>query len=460
MAFTTPSCVSGYEMASHGRAVTSQRPKNQVFSSLGRRLVLATLLFCLIFTLAMVTLRTWMAWENNLTEMNSELVLIDQVFQNTLAHAIWEMDRESLDKQLSSVASAAPVGRVVLNILRPGQAPEIIELNRYPVDPSGVKPVLHRQLVAQPYIGANEKVGELTIEGDNQLLWERLWDEARSIVITQVIQSLLLAGLVMTMFNRLVTVHVVQIARHLSGLAPQTLKHHLKLQRSVDRQDELSLLEFQVNQLQDNLHTHLERQHSDERAIAASRDQLAELVEARTAELKAANQALEALSRHDALTGLANRRYFDELKEVEFRRAIRHKTPLAVLMCDVDFFKIYNDTYGHIQGDQCLKQIAETLSSVFGRSGEVTARIGGEEFVVVLPNIDAKQACEAAQRFRESLAARELPHSGSAVSSFVTVSIGVAELAPQTMDHFDQLLQRADQALYRAKHQGRDRVVL
>ncbi|MGN8273674.1 GGDEF domain-containing protein [Pseudomonas sp. SMN5] len=440
------------------RANASQRPPTRAFSSLGRRLVLATLLFCLIFTLTMVTWRTWLAWESNLAEMNSELALIDQVFQNTLAHAIWEMDRESLNQQITSVASAAPVGRVVLNILRPGQLPEVIELNRYPAGQSSDAPVLHRQLVAQPYAGAHEKVGELIIEGDNQLLWERLWGEARSIVITQVIQSLLLAGLVMTMFNRLVTVHVVHIAHHLGQLAPHTLSRHLKLQRAAYRQDELSLLESQVNELQDNLNAHLARQHSDELALAASRDQLAELVEARTAELKAANQSLEALSRHDALTGLANRRYFDELKEIEFRRAIRHKTPLAVLMCDVDFFKIYNDTYGHIQGDECLKQIAETLRSVFGRSGEVTARIGGEEFVVVLPNVDAEQAYEAAQRVRASLAERELPHSGSQISPFVTLSIGVAELDPDAMDHFDQLLQRADQALYRAKHQGRNRV--
>jgi methyl-accepting chemotaxis protein len=214
--------------------------------------------------------------------MNSELGLIDQVFQDTLAHAIWEMDSESLDKQLNSVANAAPVGRVVLNVLRPGRSPETIERNRYTTGNAGAAPVLQRQLIAQPYLGAHEKVGELTIEGDNQLLWKRLWGEARSIVITQIIQSMLLAGLVMTMFNRLVTIHVVHIARHLGELAPQTLKHHLKLQRSVDRQDELSLLESQVNELQDNLHAHLERQRTDELAIAASRDQLVELVEART----------------------------------------------------------------------------------------------------------------------------------------------------------------------------------
>jgi diguanylate cyclase (GGDEF)-like protein len=280
----------------------------------------------------------------------------------------------------------------------------------------------------------------------------------RGIVITQVIQSLLLAGLIMTMFNRLVTVHVKHIARHLGRLTPQTLKQPLRLQRSVECQDELTLLEAQVNELQDDLNAHLERQRCDELALAASRDHLAELVEARTAELQTANRSLEALSRHDPMTGLANRRYFDELKEVEFRRAIRHQNPLAVLMCDVDFFKIYNDTYGHILGDECLKQVAEALRSAFGRSGELTARLGGEEFVVMLPNVDLQQANAAAERLRVFLAERELPHAGSSVSPYVTLSIGVAELDPDTMDHFDLLLQRADQALYRAKRQGRDRV--
>jgi diguanylate cyclase (GGDEF)-like protein len=433
-------------------------PKSLPSGSLARRLVFATLLFCLFFTLAMVAARTWFAWESNLKAMNSELALIDQVFQNTLSEAIWEMDRESLGKQLASVAQAAPVGRVTLSIVRPGRSPEILELKRPGMDSSDGAPILHHQLVSEPYAGARETVGELTIEGDAGLLWERLWGEVRGIFITQVIQSLLLAGLIMTMFNRLVTVHVKHIARHLGNLAPQTLKQRLKLQRSVSRQDELSLLESQVNELQDNLHAHLERQRCDELALAASRDRLAEQVQARTAELQAANQSLEALSRHDPLTGLANRRHFDELKEVEFRRAIRHKTPLAVLMCDVDFFKLYNDTYGHMLGDECLKQVAEVLRGVFGRSGELTARLGGEEFVVMLPNVDLAQASAAAERLREFLAEREMPHSASSVSPYVTLSIGVAELDPDTMDHFDLLLQRADQALYRAKRQGRDRV--
>jgi len=426
--------------------------------ALARRLVIATLLFCTVFTLTAVSLRTWLAWENNLRAMNSELTLIDQVFQKTIAAAIWEMDRESIREQLSSVAQSAPVGRVRVVILRPGQAPETIELGRAPKASSSTAPYIHRQLVTEPYSGAREVLGELTIVGDAELLWTRLASEARGIVLTQIIQSLLLAGLVMMLFNRLVTVHVKHVARHLSQLSPNTLKAPLVLHRPRHHRDELSLLESHVNVLQDNLQAHMERQRRDELAMAASHDCLAEQVQARTVELQAANQALETLSRHDPLTGLANRRYFDEFKEIEFRRALRHGSPLTVLMCDVDFFKRYNDTYGHVRGDECLRQVAEAVRSVFARSGELTARIGGEEFVVVLPNVDLPEARAAAERLRTHLAERQLPHRSSSISPYVTLSIGIAELDSTVMDRFDLLLQRADQALYRAKHLGRDQV--
>jgi diguanylate cyclase (GGDEF)-like protein len=180
-------------------------------------------------------------------------------------------------------------------------------------------------------------------------------------------------------------------------------------------------------------------------------------VEQRTAQLKSANIRLEALTRFDPLTGLANRRHFDEIKEVEFNRALRHQQPFSVLMCDIDFFKLYNDTYGHAKGDQCLRDVALTMSALFSRSGELVARLGGEEFAVLLPGQDQAQAFESAERLRQLLAQQRLPHSASTVSPFVTLSIGIAELETSGMDRFDQLLQSADKALYRAKSQGRDR---
>lgn len=428
--------------------------------SLARRLVLATLAFCVLFTLATVSVRTWFAWGSNLATMNAELGLIDQVFQGTLSKAVWEMDSEALQAQIDSVALAAPVGRVELRILRPGRAPELVARQHPGHTGSILAPALHRQLTVTPYPGANEVVGELTIEGDESLLWKRLWREVAIIMLTQIIQSLALAGLIMGMFNRSVTLHVRRIARHLEQLSPLNLKHHLALERRGKASDELDLLEAGVNDLQDKLANHLERQARDEIALAASRDHLAELVEQRTAQLQAANIRLEALTRFDPLTGLANRRHFDELKELEFNRALRHQQPFSVLMCDIDFFKLYNDTYGHAMGDQCLRDVALTMSALFSRSGELVARLGGEEFAVLLPGQDWLQALASAERLRELLANQRLPHSASAVAPFVTLSIGIAELDTANMERFDQLLQSADKALYRAKSQGRNRCVI
>lgn len=445
----------------HDPDFTELWPHSHTSVTLGRRLVFATLLFCLFFTLATVAVRTWFAWNNNVKAMNAELHLIDQVFQGTLAKAVWEMDRDALKEQLDSVASAAPVGQVTLRIVRPGRDPEILERRRSTEpdpDPASA-PSLHRDLAVTPYPDAREQVGDLTIVGDPRLLWQRLWKEVAVIIITQVIQSLALAGLIMAMFNRTVTVHVRHVARHLSQLTPATLGRRLRLRRQRRNDDELDLLQAGVNLVQEKLATYLQRQHEDELALAASRDQLAELVEQRTAELRAANVRLEALSRFDPLTGLANRRHFDELKAVEFNRALRHGHPLSVLMCDIDHFKAYNDSHGHAMGDQCLSNVAIVMSSVFSRSGELVARLGGEEFAILLPGFDLLQAHQAAEQLQAALAGAQLAHGASPVSPYMTISIGVAELDRATMDRFDQLLQRADQALYRAKSQGRARSV-
>lgn len=426
--------------------------------SLGRRLVIATLTFGIVFTMAAAALRTWQAWQANLASMTAELTLIDQVFQRTLSKAIWEMDRDALRTQLDSAAQVASVGRVELRVQQSGRAPEVLESRRPGQSVSPMTPTITRELTYEPYPGASEVVGQLTLVGDERVLRERLRGEVLDIVLTQLVQSLLLAGLIMWLFNSSVTVHVRYIARHLEELTPATLGHALKLARQSRRGDELTLLETGVNDLQHKLSTYLERQKQDERDLAAHRDRLAELVDEQTTELRAANKRLEEQSRSDPLTGLANRRHFDELKDIEFRRAQRLSQPLTVLMCDVDFFKRYNDAYGHAQGDRCLQLVAEALKDNFARAGEVVARIGGEEFAVLLPGIDAAQARTAAERLRRRMEALAIAHRDSAVSACVTLSIGLAQFDPATMDHFDLLLHQADQALYRAKSQGRDQI--
>lgn len=174
-------------------------------------------------------------------------------------------------------------------------------------------------------------------------------------------------------------------------------------------------------------------------------------------QLREAYHAVEALALTDGLTGLANRRRFDQYLASEWRRGMRDHQPLSVLMIDADMFKAYNDTYGHTRGDSCLKQIAEAAMDVVGRPGDLVARFGGEEFVVVLPNTESEGAVQVAHEICEALRGRRLPHSGS-TAGIVTVSVGCATLVPQFGKHAPDVVEMADRALYKAKHSGRNQV--
>ncbi len=179
-----------------------------------------------------------------------------------------------------------------------------------------------------------------------------------------------------------------------------------------------------------------------------------------TASLKQANGHLEELSRVDELTRVANRRAFDERSEEEWNRSMRVGSHLTLLMLDVDNFKHYNDDFGHPQGDDCLQRIAQALQGALARPGDFLARYGGEEFVVVLPNTDHAGALKVAERIRESVEALGLEHSAEAVHDVVTISVGGASTDAVSVESIQELLQEADQALYRAKNSGRNRVEL
>jgi len=153
-----------------------------------------------------------------------------------------------------------------------------------------------------------------------------------------------------------------------------------------------------------------------------------------------------------------NRRYFDEKLPTEWKRLQRIPSPLSVIMCDVDCFKSYNDTYGHQAGDECLRMIADAISDTLKRPADCVARYGGEEFVIILPYTPAKGAAKVAEAIRNKIKELNIPHSNSLVSSVVTVSMGVAGAIPTREENPILLIEAADQALYLAKSQGRDRV--
>ncbi len=177
------------------------------------------------------------------------------------------------------------------------------------------------------------------------------------------------------------------------------------------------------------------------------------------AKLQTVNQELERLASLDGLTGVANRRQFDIHLKREWQRLLRETEPISVIMCDVDFFKAYNDTYGHQVGDECLKQIAKILENCAQRSTDLASRYGGEEFVIVLPNTGIKGALQVADRIQHQMRALEIEHKKSEVSDYVTLSLGVACEVPNHDRSPESLIKLADAALYEAKSQGRNCII-
>ena len=168
---------------------------------------------------------------------------------------------------------------------------------------------------------------------------------------------------------------------------------------------------------------------------------------------------LQALAMIDGLTEIPNRRCFSETLIQEISRANRANSFLSMILCDIDQFKIYNDHFGHVAGDQCLRKVAKIIENCFQRAGELTARYGGEEFAVILPNTHLGECKRLAERVRQAVAEAQMPHAPHAARNFVTMSVGFTAVQPQKFSQPEDFIQQADQALYEAKKQGRNKTM-
>jgi two-component system chemotaxis family response regulator WspR len=202
------------------------------------------------------------------------------------------------------------------------------------------------------------------------------------------------------------------------------------------------------------------RYHSRSYMTLLQRDEAYRALRVSQQQLLDTNLVLQRLMNSDGLTGLSNRRHFDEYLELEWRRSIREQTQLSLLMIDVDYFKAYNDAFGHLEGDEALRQVAKAIRANSSRPSDLPARYGGEEFALVLPNTSPGGARLLAEKLRQSIASMNIPHIAPSQGSSLTVSIGLATVVPQVGSHSRQLIQSADQGLYAAKHNGRNQVAV
>ncbi|MFP7754746.1 diguanylate cyclase domain-containing protein [Thermodesulfobacteriota bacterium B35] len=200
------------------------------------------------------------------------------------------------------------------------------------------------------------------------------------------------------------------------------------------------------------------RYHSRAYIGQKQRDEAFEALRQSQRKLAEANKVLERLSSLDGLTGVPNRRRFDQLLHKEWQRAIRHGASISIIMLDIDFFKLFNDTYGHQGGDECLQQVARTLERSVQRETDMVARYGGEEFAAILPETGVRGALAVAEAMRANVEALKIPHENSKITDHVTISVGVATTVPERGSRPEDLIATADEALYEAKNNGRNRV--
>lgn len=199
------------------------------------------------------------------------------------------------------------------------------------------------------------------------------------------------------------------------------------------------------------------RYHSAAYVRKLQRDDAYRALRASQMKLEEINMQLLKLANVDGLTGINNRRHFDERLGEEWLRAVRNRRPLTLIMFDVDWFKQYNDKFGHLEGDECLKRIAHSTQEIASRPADTVARYGGEEFIVLLPETDSGGAVKVAEKIRTEVENLHLPNPGSTVSPYITVSLGVATIVPSPSSDPGDCIKLADEALYRAKNAGRNR---
>jgi len=203
----------------------------------------------------------------------------------------------------------------------------------------------------------------------------------------------------------------------------------------------------------------VQKLHQREQELSNFNQKLANEVQERTYELKKQNEKLQHLlkiSNTDSLTGIPNRYCWEKVLERDWKKSIRESQPISLIMIDIDFFKLFNDTYGHPQGDICLKKVAQVIQKTLKRATDLVARYGGEEFVVILPNTNKYGAMFIAESIRTKVNSLKITHEASKVNKYITISLGLATATPTTNLHPDELISQADKALYFAKTEGRN----
>jgi two-component system cell cycle response regulator len=423
-------------------------PQNRAaFRSLASSLVRSIVLAGIACALLVAALHVLFTYHAQRARFQADVESIAQLNVPLLSVNLWDIEPAAIRQQLKRMADRPQIAFVRLEATS-GQEFQSGDV-ALQADGGALK-------LDVPYpSGKQGRLGTLHIVPDKRELYRELAYGVITVLAASGLLTAMICWIVAVILRRQLELPMQHIASFAGSLSPAELTRPLELDRPRRRwRDEIDEVADGFRVLQEDIRRHVE--------------QLDNEVAQRTAELKTANERLETMALHDPLTALANRRRFDREKLRAWEDMLARRQPLSVLMLDIDYFKHYNDTYGHGAGDECLVQIARVIAETFQEPGELPVRMGGEEFAVLLENVPHEGALTRGEWVRRRIYDRNLPHARSAHGR-VTVSVGVSSVDAQALPGsitrlaaatgIAELLGRADQALYEAKAAGRNTVV-
>ena len=423
-------------------------PQNRAaFRSLASTLIRSIVVAGAACAIVVAALQLLMTYHTQRAQFQAEVESIAQLNLPLLSVNLWDIEPAAVRQQLKRMAERPQIAFVRLEAVT-GQEFQGGDVSRY----AGRGALV----LAVPYPSGKEgRLGTLHVVPNEAYLYRELAYGVLIVLAASALLTAMICYVIAVILKRQLELPMQHIASFAGSLNPAELTRPLELDRPRRRwRDEIDEVADGFRVLQEDIRRHVE--------------QLDKQVAQRTAELKTANERLETMALHDPLTGLANRRRFDHEKLRAWEDMLSKRQPLAVLMLDIDYFKHYNDTYGHGAGDECLVEIARVIAETFPAEGELPVRMGGEEFAVLLENVPHEGALTRGEWLRRAIYERNLPHARAAHGR-VTVSVGVSSIDAQALPGsisrlaaatgIAELLGRADQALYEAKAAGRNTVV-
>lgn len=436
-----------------------------------------------VVTLIVTCVQLTADYQNTKSSVQDELMAMDQTFGASLASSMWRFQGDVQKATLTGISNLPvvtgvkiedPQGRLMLALgnIVDGNGKQIhVEADgtRSPVKADFLNAAIaHRfPILYRDEHEVRHDIGSWTVYSSRHVVVKKVAYGFTLILINSIIKTVVLWFIFLYVFRRWLGVPITR----LSTFVREQDLNQPHTGESIDlppgKRHELHFLADAINAMLASLKKHMAQnrtlyvQLEQEKESLRSLNKSLELrIAERTRDLAQANEQLKSLSLTDALTGIPNRRCFDQTLEQEWRRCARNGRPLTVALFDVDWFKHYNDYYGHIAGDEVLRQVAGMLQQTIGRAGDTVARYGGEEFALIASDTDAESGLNVVHRMCDAVFSLHLPHSLSAFGR-ITVSVGMASCVPSQHDGgINALLQAADTALYRAKMAGRNQVLV